>query len=95
MITSVRLLGTAVALGAGMLTTSLPALATEVTDNSVGKPGQPGKPGQAEQELSVCRPLSLYGQVTVQCSTGSNGQSADGSADVALDNDDKADADES
>ena len=93
MITSVRLLGTAVALGAGMLTTSLPALATEVTDSSVGKPGQPGK---AEQGLSVCRPLSLSGQVTVQCSTGPNGQSADGSADAAVDSgDDQADADES
>ncbi|PKW12730.1 hypothetical protein A8926_0210 [Saccharopolyspora spinosa] len=75
MITSVRILSTATALGLGVLATSMlpQAVAAESTKET------PGSAGEAGQGFSICRPISLTGgQITAQCSVAPNGGSTDG-----------------
>ncbi|MBB5154902.1 hypothetical protein [Saccharopolyspora phatthalungensis] len=93
MTTSVRLLGTAAALGVGVLATSLLTQPT-ATAASTEKPGTDGESGQG---ISICRPISFTGPITVECSSAPSGGSANGSADyVAKDHgEDGADEDES
>lgn len=88
--TSVRLLSTAAALGVGLLTTSLLAQGVATAESSTGKKSSDGEAGQG---LSICRPVSFTGQIAVECQVAPNGESANGSAQVVVE--DHSDEEES
>lgn len=80
MTNSVRILGTAAALGIGVLATSMLPQAVAATESAKEKTGSAGESGQG---LSICRPISLTGgQITAECSAAPNGESADGRSKV-------------
>ncbi|MEV0705522.1 hypothetical protein AB0I53_47480 [Saccharopolyspora sp. NPDC050389] len=80
MIISARLLGTAAALGVGVLAAGLATQPVAAAESTSEKPGSDGESGQG---LSICRPLSLTGgQLTAECSVAPNGTSSNGSADA-------------
>ncbi|GAA0525805.1 hypothetical protein GCM10011581_14040 [Saccharopolyspora subtropica] len=81
MTSSVRLLGTAVALGTSLLAAGLLPSAAAFADSDIGKAGDVGEDGAG---FSVCKPISFTGQITVQCSVAPNGGAADGEATAAV-----------
>ncbi|MEV0088622.1 hypothetical protein [Saccharopolyspora sp. NPDC050642] len=81
MIISARLLGTAAALGVGVLAAGLATQPVAQAERSTSE--KPGSEGESGQGFSICRPLSLTGgQITAECSVAPNGTSSNGSADA-------------
>jgi hypothetical protein len=83
---SVGLLSSSAALAVGMLTTGLLPQAVAMADtrpaDTVQSFGDEFKlPDNFTEALSFCRPASLTGQATVECSVASDGESSDGSED--------------
>ncbi|MCI2416084.1 hypothetical protein MOQ72_01490 [Saccharopolyspora sp. K220] len=90
MTNSVRLLGSAAALVVGVLATSVLPQAVAMADTrTADTPGSTADefqlPDYFGQVLTGCRPTSLTGQITVECSVAPNGESADGSEDGEVD----------
>ncbi|MER7077851.1 hypothetical protein SAMN02982929_06036 [Saccharopolyspora kobensis] len=92
MATAVRLLGSAAVLGLGVIAPSLviapDGLAEPSADAERGNAGSPGEKGSG---LGVCRLLQSSNPITIECSSGTNGSSADGSESVSAQGGDEED----
>ncbi|KAA5833591.1 hypothetical protein ABT337_16660 [Saccharopolyspora hirsuta] len=90
--TAFRLLGGAAVLGLGVIAPSIliapDGLAEPSAEAARGTAGSPGEEGRG---ASVCRLISFTNPITVECSAGPSGSSADGAESVSVEDGDEDD----
>ncbi|RKT85274.1 hypothetical protein SAMN05421805_115149 [Saccharopolyspora antimicrobica] len=90
--TTFRLLGSAAVLGLGVIAPSLVIAPDGLAESSAdAERGTAGSPGEQGRGLGVCRLLQASNPITIECSGGTNGSSADGSESVSAQGGDEDD----
>ncbi|MER7014096.1 hypothetical protein ABT324_21965 [Saccharopolyspora sp. NPDC000359] len=89
MTSTFRLLSSAAALGLGMLAPSILVNPAAIAEPAAGASGGiAGSPGEEGGGASVCRLLSISNPISLECSAGPSGSSADGASSASVEDGD-------